>query len=162
MERIKGYTLIAAALLSTYLAVSTNSETIQERTRINIEQSKFGVLFRRIQESPKAKIYGNNGAKTAEYKDTLDVEGLTYIIEAKARDENQLGVRDIGDGISGTVTTTGDSPEGKFTMKTPLLEQRISSGFFGSLILSTELFIGEGTQADLDRFYSLLERSLIS
>ncbi|MBI2107062.1 hypothetical protein HYT57_03690 [Candidatus Woesearchaeota archaeon] len=143
-----------------YLAASTDSDTVQERSRRNIEESQFGRLFRQVYQSPIAKIYGN-GAKTADYRDTLNAdEGLIYIIEARARDTSPVGSRNIGDKISGTVTTIGNSPEVKFTTKTTPLEQTVTPGFFGSLNLSSELFIGEGSQADIERFYRLLEKSL--
>jgi|SRR3989344_8164594 len=161
MKIAKRYLLLVAALGFCYLATTTDSDTIQAHSRRNIEQSRFGILFRQVYNNPGAKIYRNGEGRTANYKDTLDIgDGMLYVVEGKARDINPVNVRNVGDEISGKVTSIGDSKDGKFTIQTPLLEQVITPGFFGSLNLSSEIFVGEGIQADLDRFYGLLEKSL--
>ena len=73
MKIAKRPRLGVAALGLICLVASTDSDTVQERSKRNIERSKFGVLFKQTYQNPKAKIYGNNEAKTANYKDTLDI-----------------------------------------------------------------------------------------
>ena len=161
MKIAKRYLLLVAALGFCYLATTTDSDTIQERSRRDIERSKFGILFRQVYSHPEAKIYRNGEGRTANYKDTLDIgNGTLYAVEVKARDVNPVNVRSVGDGISEKITPISNPQEGKVTAQTLLLEEVITVGFFGSLNLSNTIFFREGSQLSLDAGYTLLEKSL--
>ena len=98
MKIAKRYLLLVAALGFCYLATTTDSDTIQAHSRRNIEQSRFGILFRQVYNNPGAKIYRNGEGRTANYKDTLDIgDGMLYVVEGKARDINPVNVRNVGD-----------------------------------------------------------------
>lgn len=160
LQRLLTYGIATLGIL--YVGAGIYSDTIQESSRRAIEASRFGVLFRKTSNSSRANAYNSEGNKIFTYRDTLyTIDGIFQVIDVKLHDASPIDVRNAGDEISGRIITVGQSPKGRFVIQGSDVRQKITRGLLpGSLILTEDLFIGEGQQDHIEGLYRLLEVSL--